>query len=65
MVGAELPGHERRQDGGAGYERSDDLGGTPAERVAAHEPPDDPEQTGARKQEPGEIEAGRRAMGLT
>ena len=54
VLGAELPGDERRDETRTGRERADDLGARPALLVAADEAPDDPEQPGA-----GEPETGR------
>src|SRR5262249_47587072 len=45
-------------------ERADDLWRRPADGVAAHEAPDDPEQAGARESEPGQVESVRRAVRL-
>ena len=44
-------------------ERADDLGRRPADRVAAHEAPDDPEQAGAGEPEAGQVERGRPGRG--
>ena len=56
---AELPEHEGGRQHGADGQRADDLGARPADRVAAHEAPDDPE---AGRCSRGRDRAGRAAM---
>ena len=64
VLGAQLPRDERRDEGEADDERSDDLGRGPADRVAADERPDDPEEARADEPDAGQVDAAERALRL-
>ena len=62
---AQLPEHEQRQhDGTAGDRRSMISGLAPADLVAPHETPDDPEQADAGEADPRQVERVVRAAAL-